>query len=81
MNDSTRIMRKAYLRDKGRADELKAGIAAAAAKLDARYGNPPGVALRGIYFWFYPPEDVTGIDVLENLHADAIRFVAAAAAA
>jgi hypothetical protein len=62
------------------ADELKAGIVAAAAELDRLNGTNPGTAERGIYFWYWPPSESTGIDVLRKLYADAIGFVAAAAA-
>jgi hypothetical protein len=39
----------------------------------------PGTALRGIYFWLWPPSPTTTIEVLRNLYADACRWLRDAA--
>lgn len=58
------------------AEVLTAEIHAIAAQIDTRIGKPPGTALRGIYFWHWPPGSQSA-DVLTQLHADAVTMLAA----
>ena len=54
--------------------ELGNDIAQIGAELDRYYGNRPGTALRGIYFWHYGAD--LGVDTLAGLHRDAAGFLA-----
>ena len=57
------------------AEFLRADITAVCLQIDRRLGNPPGTAERGTYFWLWPPEDVSSLDVLTRLHTDAVTFL------
>jgi hypothetical protein len=58
--------------------ELRRQISDVCAELDKRWGNAAGVAERGVYYWYWPPSPSTGLDVLVNLHRDALAFLASA---
>jgi hypothetical protein len=45
-----------------------------AAELDRRWCNPPGTAVRAIYWAYWPPSASTGVDVLQRLLADALAY-------
>ena len=57
------------------ADVLRADIRAICRQVDVRLGNPPGTAERGLYFHLWPPQGVTNVDVLVELHRDAVKFL------
>jgi len=44
-------------------------------QIDRRLGNRPGTAERGIYFWLWPPDSLTDLGVLAQLHGDGIEFL------
>jgi hypothetical protein len=60
------------------ADRLRADIDCIATELDRRYHNAPGTALRGNYFWHWPPSPTHSVEMLRALHTDACRLLAAA---
>lgn len=57
-------------------ERLRAEIAEISDQIDHRLGNPPGGAHRAIYFWYWPPDSVSSISVLETLRDDAVAFAA-----
>ena len=57
------------------AEILAAEIDAICAQIDRRNGKPAGTALRGIFFWLWPPGDQSA-EVLARLHADAVAMLA-----
>lgn len=57
------------------AEHLAADITTICAQIDRRLGNPAGTAERGTYFWYWPPTPDLGVEVLTNLHADAVAML------
>lgn len=56
------------------AEILAAEIDDICAQIDRRTGKPPGTALRGCYFWHWPPGGHDA-DVLARLHAEAVAML------
>ncbi len=54
---------------------LRKEIAAICQQIDRRYGNRAGTAEKAVYFWYWPPGDVSSVEVLTNLHRDAVSFL------
>jgi hypothetical protein len=59
--------------------ELITAIGKIAEQIDHLTGAPPGSAIRGIYFWFWPAADCD-LDTLQALHRDALELLVAAQA-
>jgi hypothetical protein len=57
------------------AESLRAEIFDLGQQIDRRLGNRPGTAEKAVYFWHWPPNPNTGVDVLTRLHADAVEFL------
>lgn len=57
------------------AEVLAREIADVCLQIDRRLGNRRGTAERGVWFWLWPPDPLPGLDVLTNLHADAVEFL------
>jgi hypothetical protein len=57
------------------AEILRDEITAICSQMDRRLGNRAGTAEKAVYFWYWPPGDVSSVGVLTNLHADAVRFL------
>lgn len=57
------------------AEVLRQEISVLCEQIDRRHGNRPGTAERAVYFWWWPPDAVSSVDVLAQLHADAARFL------
>ena len=62
------------------AETLRQEIAEVCGQIDRRLGRPMGATEVGLYFWFWPATDITSLDVLERLHADAVAALADATA-
>ncbi len=58
------------------AEALVDDIAAICKQVDDRLGNRAGIAERGVWFWYYPPDPNVGVEVLTALHRDAVAFLA-----
>lgn len=58
-------------------DSLRNRIAAIGREIDKVYGTPPGTSLKGVYYYYWPPEQCTPHQ-FEVVHAMAIRDLKAA---
>ncbi len=54
---------------------LRQEITAICQQIDRRYGNRAGTAEKAVYFYWWPPSESTSVEVLTNLHRDAVSFL------